>query len=99
MFAQIGIIANKITPWRQGCRKDQSMNDTLIVSMYRKADIPCDPLVSNPALLSKFTREYNQATGERVTDAEMGHRLLNIRRRGEAKGGLPRLRRRYNGRN
>jgi hypothetical protein len=74
------------------------MNDTVIISMYRTANIPCDSIVSDPNVLSKFTQGYAQATGERMTDAEMGHHLLALRKRGEAKGGLPRIRRRYDGR-
>jgi hypothetical protein len=75
------------------------MNETLIRSIYKKTNIPVDTLVRDPALVSKFTHEYNKTTGERVADAEMSRCLKNIGRRGEAKGGLPRLRRPYYGRN
>ena len=75
------------------------MNETLIRSMYKTTDIPVDTLVRTPAVLSEFTSEYNKTTGECVTDAEMGRHLKNMGRKGEAKGGLPRLRRPYYGRN
>jgi hypothetical protein len=67
--------------------------------MYTEYDIPCDRLVSNPSTLAAFAADYAQRTGHAVEQARIAHHMLNLRRLGEGKGGLPRLRRRYNGRN
>jgi hypothetical protein len=75
------------------------MDDGLVVEMYRRYGLPCDKLVSDPCLLTDFTADYNRQTGSDVLPASMGKRLLNLRRRGQKNGGLPRLFRAYNGRN
>lgn len=67
--------------------------------MYVEYDTPCDRLVSNPASLQSFARDYTDRTGQQIEPAEVSHRLLTLRKLGEAKGGLPKLRRKYNGRN
>ncbi len=72
--------------------------DNILCAMYLEYDIPCDRLVSDPERLSQFTEDYERRTGQDAAAKDVGHQLLNLRRRGEANGGLPRLRRRYNGR-
>ena len=62
-------------------------NDDLLRRMYVEYDIPCDRLVSNPEILTGFTGDYNSRTDEQVEPAELSHHLLNLRRRGEDKGG------------
>jgi len=74
-------------------------DDKLLVEMYVRWNVPCDRLVSDPAKLRGFADEYVAARGQPVQLSELSHHLLNLRRLGQAKGGLPRLRRRYNGRN
>lgn len=74
------------------------MKDALIVRLYIARDTPADRVVSDPEVLQDFTDDYNAAAGEAVSVADMGHHLLNLRRRGERHGGLPRLRRSYSGR-
>jgi hypothetical protein len=74
------------------------MNDPLIISLYVRRNTPADRVVSDPAVLQGFTDEYCKASGDSVAPAQMGHHLLNLRRRGQQHGGLPRLRRRYDGR-
>ena len=74
-------------------------NDAILRRMYVEYAIPCDRLVSNPALIQNFTKDYAKRTGQLVEPARLAHHMLNLRRRGEAKGGLSRLRRAYNGRN
>jgi hypothetical protein len=74
-------------------------NNELLKQMYVEYSIPCDRLVSNPSMLYRFTREYIQRSGQEIAPAHLSHHLLNLRRLGEAKGGLSRLRRIYNGRN
>ena len=75
------------------------MKKSTLIKMYKEYHIPCDQLVSNPQTLTKFTSEYKKRTGEEAEPAQMGREMLNLRRRGEAKGGLPRLMRKYHGRN
>jgi hypothetical protein len=74
-------------------------DDGVLREMYIEYKTPCDALVSDPARLRSFAEDYVERTGQRVQPAEVSHRLLNLRKLGEARGGLPRLRRAYHGRN
>ena len=74
-------------------------DDAILKKMYVDYDTPCDRLVSDPSRLSAFAQVYEDRTGENVEPAELAHRLLTLRKLGEAKGGLPRLRQAYDGRN
>jgi hypothetical protein len=74
-------------------------DDSVLREMYVKDNVPCDRLVSDPERLFAFTQAYTDRTGEEIDAADLAHRLLTLRKLGEAKGGLPRLRRDYNGRN
>jgi hypothetical protein len=74
-------------------------DDGVLREMYIEYDTPCDPLVSDPARLLSFAEDYAERTGQQVEPAQLSHRLLSLRKLGEAKGGLPRLRRAYDGRN
>lgn len=74
-------------------------NDTIIREMYREYSIPCDTLVSDQERLLPFAQDYMQRTDHEVEPKHLAKRLLTLRKLGEDKGGLPRLRRRYNGRN
>lgn len=74
-------------------------DDNVLKQMYVEYDTPCDPLVSDPAILRPFSEDYAERTGQQVEPAQVSHRLLALRKLGEAKGGLPKLRRTYNGRN
>ena len=67
--------------------------DRIIIEMYVTLSIPCDRIVSNPAVLREFTEEYTARTGHIVEPADLGQHLLNLRKRGGDKGGLPRMRR------
>jgi hypothetical protein len=73
-------------------------DDATLKEMYVDYDTPCDRLVSDPAKLLRFVGDYADRTGEEVEPSQLAHRLLTLRKLGEAKGGLPRLRRPYNGR-
>ena len=75
------------------------LNDDILKQMYIEYNTPCDRLVSDPASLQAFAEDYAQRTGQQVEAARVSHRLLTLRKLGEAKSGLPRLRRAYNGRN
>lgn len=76
-----------------------ALDDNVLKQMYIEYNTPCDPLVSNPTSLVAFTEDYGERTGQQVEPAEVSHRLLTLRKLGEARGGLPKLRRKYNGRN
>jgi len=75
------------------------LNDDILKQMYIEYNTPCDRLVSDPASLQALAEDYAQRIGRPVEAARVSHRLLALRKLGEAKGGLPRLRRAYNGRN
>lgn len=74
-------------------------DDNVLREMYVEYDTACDRLVSDPAKILPFAEDYTGRTGQQVEPAQLAHRLLNLRKLGEAKGGLPRLRRTYHGRN
>ena len=76
-----------------------NFNDGILKEMYLQYDIPCDRLVSNPELLHRFTRDYANRSGNGAEAAQLALYMLYLRKRGEENGGLPRLRRTYNGRN
>jgi len=76
-----------------------SFDDVILRKMYLEYAIPCDRLVSDPEKLKNFTEDYANRSGHNVELARLAHHMLNLRRRGQAKGGLARLRRTYNGRN
>ncbi len=75
-----------------------TFDDNVLKQMYVECDTPCDRLVSDPASLLSFAKDYAERTGQQVEPAQISHRLLTLRKLGEAKGGLPKLRRKYNGR-
>jgi hypothetical protein len=70
-------------------------DDGVLREMYVEYDTPCDPLVSDPARLLSFAEDYAERTGQQVEPAQVSHHVLSLRKLGEAKGGLPRLRRAY----
>lgn len=74
--------------------------DSAIISEYGRFNIPADQIVTDPEVASKFGEAVNRRLSDelRVDQASLNKRLLNLRRRGEGNGGLPRLRRGYNGR-
>ena len=76
-----------------------ALDDNVLRQMYLEYDTPCDRLVRDPARLLLFDDDYMQRTAQQIEPAQVSHRLLTLRKLGEAKGGLTRLRRRYNGRN
>jgi hypothetical protein len=74
--------------------------DAIIVAVYVTFDQPADRIVADPRMLGEFAELVNRQLPEsdQFEIHEMGRRLLNLRRRGQANGGLPRLRRGYYGR-
>jgi hypothetical protein len=85
---------------RQACATSEQLvpDDNVLKQMYVEYDTPCDSLVSDPERLLSFSQDYAERTGQQVAPAQISHRLLTLRKLGEAKGGLPRLRRAYHGR-
>lgn len=73
--------------------KTPVFDDNALREMYMEYDIPCDRLVSDPAELFYFKQAYTQRTDQEITCKDLAHRLLTLRKLGQAKGGLPRLRR------
>ena len=74
--------------------------DSVIVEQYVRFDTPADQIVADPEVSAEFTHKVNSKLPavQRVDPATINWRLLTLRKRGEDKGGLPRLERRYNGR-
>ncbi len=80
-------------------RASPMFDDDVLRQMYVETDVPCDSLVSDPARLSAFAQAYAERTTQEVEPAQLARRLLALRKLGQAKDGLPRLRRKCNGRN
>ena len=57
-------------------------DDAILRQMYLEYAIPCDRLVSNPALIQNFTQDYVNRTGQIVEPALLAHHMLNLRRLG-----------------
>ena len=74
-------------------------DDIIIKEMYREYNIPCYTLVSDQKQLLLFANDYTHRTGQKVELTYLARHMLKLRKLGEANGGLPRLRRAYNGRN
>lgn len=79
----------------QGSDNSEStpFDESILRSLYIEYDTPCDRLVSDPEKLTAFTIAYAEQTGQTIGPAQLGRRPLSLRKRGEANGGLPRLRR------
>jgi hypothetical protein len=67
--------------------------DSSIIEEYANLGIPADRIVADAHLASRFCDAVNGRLPEslQVEPATLNKRLLNLRRRGEANGGLPRL--------
>lgn len=68
---------------------------------YIDFDVPADQIVADPALSQEFCRRTNLLLPEQshiASGPDFNRKLLNLRRRGEAKGGLPRIRSQFHGR-
>lgn len=74
--------------------------DEVIRDLYVDFNIPVDRIVASPALSRRFTSFVNRyLPGAQRTKIEtVNWRLMTLRKRGEEKGGLPRLERQYFGR-
>jgi len=74
-------------------------DDDILREKYVEYDTPCDQLVSDPVSLQSFAEDYAQRPGQELEATHVSLRLLTLRKLGQPKGGLPKLRRAYNGRN
>jgi len=74
--------------------------DQAIIEAYVAFDVPADRIVADPHVGAQFLDLVNGGipTSHHLTHPACMTRLLNLRRLGEGKGGLPRLRRAYRGR-
>ncbi len=72
----------------------------MIIEEYVRYDTPADRIPANPELAEEFLNLVNDRlpNESKFSQAELNSRLINLRRRGQSKGGLPRLRRGFNGR-
>ena len=76
-------------------------SDAVICSEYANIPQTADEIVSDPALSTSFLARVNKhlPPNRHYDVAGLNKRLLNLRRRGEEKGGLVRKQRQYKGRN
>ena len=74
--------------------------DNAIIRTYIEFDTPVDEIVADPELAAKFQKKVVRRLPphEYLEIPLVNKRLLNLRKLGEEKGGLPRIRREYNGR-
>lgn len=79
---------------------DINLRDKIIIEEYVDFDVPADQVVVDPSFAALFLERVNQRLPDesQFIQAELNKRLINLRRRGQANGGLPRLRRNYSGR-
>ncbi len=74
-------------------------NDDILKEMYVEYDTPRDSLIGDSLMLLSFVEDYINRTGHQVNTEQLTRRLFVLGKRGEAKGGLPKLRHKYNERN
>ncbi len=74
--------------------------DDVIREEYRQFGVAVDKIASDPAVSKEFLARIRSRLGrqESLKVADINWRLMTLRKRGEANGGLPRLERAYNGR-
>jgi hypothetical protein len=75
--------------------------DSVIVEAYRQFNTPVDQIVADPEIATRFWKAVEQGHGGVLPPgglADWNRKLMNMRKRGEDKGGLPRIRREYRGR-
>jgi len=74
--------------------------ESVIKSVYVEFRIPADKIVVDPELSQQFTHKVNSKLppDQQVDVLTVNEHLLRLRKRGAENGGLPRLVRRYNGR-
>jgi hypothetical protein len=71
-----------------------SLFDEVLKAEYRRFDVPADELVRTPELAMAFCEcVRRQDSGlETVSNDVITRRLIQLRKRGESRGGLPRIR-------
>lgn len=74
--------------------------DAVIIDEYVRFDTPADRIPANPELAEAFRERVNLRLPPNLqfTVEALNTRLINLRRRGQQNGGLPRLRRAFRGR-
>lgn len=71
--------------------------DSAVIAEYTSLAIPADRIVADPQVAARFCDAVNRRlpAEHQVDQATLNQRLLNLRRRSEDNGGLPRLGRNY----
>ena len=71
--------------------------DDAICLEYERFAVPADRIVIDPHLAAEFADRVKASLSmdAELDVAAVNHRLIALRKRGEAKGGLPRLERDY----
>ena len=74
--------------------------DEIIRAKYQEFATPVDPILADANLAEEFAGMVNAElpADEQVEVKWLNWRLMTLRKRGEAKGGLPRLQYAYHGR-
>lgn len=74
--------------------------DDVIIAAYVSINVPADQVVADPELAGRFLAEVNGRLSDdlHLDQKAFNKRLINLRRKGEDNGGLPRLRNNYHGR-
>jgi hypothetical protein len=69
--------------------------DSAIIEEYTNFAIPADHIVAEPHVAAAFRDDVNRRllVDVQLDQSMLNKRLLNLRRRGQEKGGLPRLER------
>ncbi len=70
--------------------------DSAIVEMYRQFNLPADQIVTDPEIATRFWKAVEHRYGGVLPPgglAKWNRKLINLRKRGEDNGGLPRIRR------
>jgi hypothetical protein len=72
-----------------------------IVKVYMQYPEAADPIIQDPELSERFCKDVNLEldAAERFAIPQLNRVLHNLRKLGEARGGLPRKQRQYRGRN
>jgi hypothetical protein len=68
------------------------LNDEVIKELYVKFDIPADRLVIDPVKMGNFRLAYANATSHIPSSPSIARIIIQLRKLGLAKGGLPRIR-------
>lgn len=75
----------------------QALDDALRIE-YEKFGMGADKILCDPAAFAQFSERVNTRLAAPADEALVKDRLMTLRKRGSAHGGLPRIKRTYFGR-